>query len=114
MGPKSKRCGPNNSYTGMRMSATSVDATGIRTENRYFYLWMAVGFLVVAFGGFIPTYWAKVATGSFHGPAIIHVHGFLLFGWVCFYLLQTALVATGRTMDHRNWGLAGIALFSFV
>ena len=95
------------------MSATSLHA-GIQTKSRYFYLWMAVGFLIVAFGGFIPTYWAKVATGSFHGPAIIHVHGFLLFGWVCFYLVQTTLVATGRTLDHRNWGLAGIAMFSFV
>lgn len=96
------------------MSATTADATGIRVEGRYFYLWMAIGFLVVAFGGFIPTYWWKIAAGNFHGPAIIHVHGFLLFSWVCFYLIQTSLVAAGRTMDHRNWGLAGIALFSFV
>ncbi len=96
------------------MSATTADATGIRSEDRYFYVWMAVAFLVVAFGGFAPTYWAKIAAGNFHGPAIIHVHGFLLFSWVCFYLIQTTLVATGRTLDHRNWGLAGIALFSFV
>ena len=96
------------------MSATTADTTGIRSEGRYFYLWMAIGFLVVAFGGFIPTYWSKIAAGSFYGPAIIHLHGFFLFSWVCFYLLQTTLVATGRTMDHRNWGLAGIALFSFV
>ena len=96
------------------MNATTADTTGIRSEGRYFYLWMAIAFLVVAFGGFAPTYWAKIAAGNFHGPAIIHVHGFLLFSWVCFYLIQTTLVATGRTMDHRNWGLAGIALFSFV
>ena len=96
------------------MSATTADAMGIRSEDRHFYLWMAIGFLVVAFGGFVPTYWSKIAAGSFHGPAIIHVHGFFLFGWVCFYLVQTSLVTAGRTMDHRNWGLAGIALFSFV
>ena len=96
------------------MSATTADATGVRSEDRHFYLWMAIGFLVVAFGGFTPTYWSKIAAGSFHGPAIIHVHGLFLFGWVCFYLVQTSLVAAGRTMDHRNWGLAGIALFSFV
>jgi hypothetical protein len=96
------------------MSATTVDATGVRGESRYFYVWMAVAYLVVAFGGFAPTYWTKIAAGTFHSPVIIHVHGFLLFSWVCFYLLQTTLVATGRTMDHRNWGLAGIALFSFV
>jgi len=96
------------------MSATTADAAGIRSESRYFYVWMGIGFVVVAFGGFAPTYWTKLAAGSFHGPTIIHLHGFLLFSWVCFYLLQTTLVATGRTMDHRNWGLAGIALFSFV
>jgi hypothetical protein len=96
------------------MNATTANATAVRSEGRYFYLWMAIAFLVIAFGGFAPTYWAKIAAGNFHGPAIIHVHGFLLFSWVCFYLLQTALVATGRTMDHRNWGLAGISLFTFV
>lgn len=37
-----------------------------------------------------------------------------MFAWVCFYLAQTLLAATGRTMDHRNWGLAGISLFTFV
>jgi hypothetical protein len=96
------------------VSATGVDASVVRTEGRYFYVWMAVGFLVVAFGGFTPTYWSKIAAGSFHGPTIIHVHGFFLFGWVCFNLLQTTLVAAGRTMDHRNWGLAGISLFTLV
>lgn len=95
------------------MNAITVD-TGLRTEGRYFYVWMAVGFLVVAFGGFSPTYWSKIIAGTFQGPAILHVHGALLFSWVCFYLVQTTLVATGRTIDHRNWGLAGIALFSFV
>jgi hypothetical protein len=69
------------------MNATTIDATRFRTEGRYFYVWMAVGFLVVAFGGFIPTYWSNIAAGNFHGPAIIHVHGLLLFSWVCFYLI---------------------------
>jgi len=96
------------------MSATAVDAMDLRTGGRYFYVWMAVGFLVVAFGGFTPTYWSKIAAGNFHGPAIIHVHGFFLFAWVCFFLAQTLLVATGRTQNHRNWGLAGISLFTFV
>ena len=27
-----------------------------------------------------------------------------------FFFAQTALVAGGRTLDHRNWGLAGISL----
>ena len=87
-------------------------ASGLRAESRNFYVWMAGGFLAVAFGGFIPTYWAKVATGAFHAEPIIHIHGALLFTWICFYFVQTLLVAKGRTLDHRAWGLAGIALFT--
>jgi hypothetical protein len=87
-------------------------ASAVRAESRNFYVWMAGGFLTVAFGGFIPTYWARVASGTFHGEPIIHIHGALLFTWTCFYFVQTLLVAKGRTLDHRAWGLAGISLFT--
>jgi hypothetical protein len=87
-------------------------ASGVRAASRNFYVWMAGAFLIVAFGGFTPTYWAKVATGTFRGEPIFHIHGALLFSWVCFYFVQTLLIAKGRTLDHRAWGLAGIALFT--
>jgi hypothetical protein len=90
----------------------TVGASATRSESRNFYVWMAGAFLLVAFGGFVPTYWAKVATGTFHAEPIIHIHGALLFTWTCFYFVQTALVATGRTLKHRAWGLAGISLFT--
>lgn len=96
------------------MNAITPTASRLGDENRHFYLWMASGYLVVAFGGFIPTYWAKVATGTFQGPTILHVHGLLLFSWVCFYFVQTAWVAAGRITRHRNWGLFGISLFTCV
>jgi len=96
------------------MNAIAPTASELRNESRYFYLRMGAAYLVVAFGGFIPTYWSELAMGTFHGPSILHVHGILLFSWVCFYFMQTALVATGRTISHRNWGLAGISLFTFV
>jgi hypothetical protein len=84
----------------------------VRSEGRYFYLWMAGICVLVAFGGFTPTFWAKIAAGTFRAPPMVYVHGAILFTWTIFYFVQTALVAYGRTMDHRNWGLAGIALFS--
>jgi hypothetical protein len=87
-------------------------ASAERPESRNFYVWMAGGFLLVAFGGFVPTYWAKMATGTFHAEPIIHIHGALLFTWTCFYFAQAALVASGRTLQHRAWGLAGISLFT--
>ncbi len=93
---------------------TTIAASGsrVRSVSRNFYVWMAGAFVLVAFGGFTPTYWAKVATGTFHAAPIYHIHGILLFTWTCFFFVQTALVAKGRTLDHRAWGLAGIALFS--
>jgi hypothetical protein len=84
----------------------------VRSDTRRFYLWTAGIFVLIAFGGFTPTYWARLASGTFHAPPILHVHGFLLFSWTLFYFLQTALVASGRTPSHRAWGLFGIALFS--
>jgi hypothetical protein len=87
-------------------------ASGVRAESRNFYVWMAGGFLAVAFGGFIPTFWAKVAVGTFHAEPIIYIHAALLFSWTCFYFVQTLLVARGRILDHRAWGLAGISLFT--
>ena len=85
----------------------SVDA---RPATRSFYVWMAGIFVLIAFTAFIPTYWAKVATGSFTGAPILHIHGALFFTWTLFFLSQTALVASGRTLEHRSWGMAGISL----
>lgn len=87
-------------------------AIDVRTAERghRFYVGMAVVFVLIAFGGFVPTYWAKLATGTFNHPAIYHLHGFVLFSWTLFYFFQTALVAAGRTLDHRSWGMLGIAL----
>jgi hypothetical protein len=84
----------------------------LRSGERHFYLWMAGVFVLIAFGGFTPTYWAPLAGGTFKGPPILHIHGALLFSWTLFYFVQTAWVASGRTPTHRAWGLAGIALFS--
>src|SRR5437763_16900079 len=84
----------------------------LRSSERHFYLWMAGVFVLMAFGGFTPTSCAPVASGTFHGPPILHIHGALLFSWTLFYFIQTAWIASGHTPTHRAWGLAGIALFS--
>jgi hypothetical protein len=94
------------------VEATLATGSVPRTGRGHFHLWMAGVFLLIAFGGFTPTYWAPVATGRFHAPPIVHIHGMLLFAWTLLYFLQTALVSSGRTPAHRAWGLAGISLFS--
>ena len=81
-----------------------------RSDAQWFYVWIAGVCVLIAFGGFIPTYWAKLAAGTFKGAPILHIHGMLFFTWTLFFLAQTTFVATGRTPKHRNWGLAGISL----
>lgn len=90
------------------MVAATFDAAGSKT--RWFYVGMSSVFVLIAFGGFIPTYWAKLATSTFTGAPILHIHGTLFFTWTLFFLAQTTLVATGRVLDHRSWGMAGISL----
>lgn len=88
----------------------SMTSDSVRRDARWFYVWMAGICVLIAFGGFIPTYWAKLATGTFKGAPILHIHGMLFFAWTLFFLAQTSLVATGHTPNHRNWGMAGISL----
>jgi hypothetical protein len=77
-----------------------------------FHFRMAVVFVIIAFGSFIPTYWLPLAAGTFSRPPIVHLHGTLQFSWTLLYLIQTTLIASGRTARHQALGLFGIALFS--
>ena len=95
-----------------KMNAAVANASPLVAERSRFYVWMAGVFILVAFSGFTPTFWAPVAKGTFRAPPIIYIHGALLFTWTWFFFAQTALVAARRTLDHRAWGLAGISLFS--
>jgi hypothetical protein len=81
-----------------------------RVDGRRFYVVLAGLFLLIAFGGFTPTYWWLLAHGTFKGAPILNLHGAFFFGWTLFFFLQTTLVASGRTLRHRDWGLAGISL----
>lgn len=90
------------------MVAATADV--VRREGRFFYVGIAVCCAMVAFGGFLPTYWVKLASGTFHGTPIQHLHGALFFTWYLFFASQTLMVATGRLSSHRSWGLAGISL----
>jgi len=93
-----------------------VAVTGVRAapglDSSRFHFRMAIAFVLIAFIGFTPTYWAPLVSGTFSRPPITHVHGALLFSWTLLYLTQTALIASGRTARHRALGLLGIALFS--
>jgi hypothetical protein len=75
-----------------------------------FYSWMAAAFLLAAFLGFAPSYWAPLAAGAFHANPVVHVHGMVFFAWTLFFLLQALLVSGGNLARHRALGLVGASL----
>ena len=85
-------------------------AAAPRTESRRFYVNMAYACALVAIAGFIPTFWAPVASGSFQGPSRLYLHGLLFTAWPLLFIVQSTLAATGRYERHRMLGLLGISL----
>jgi hypothetical protein len=77
---------------------------------RYFYFYMALSCIAVAFLGFAPTYWVPMATGSFPSMPVIHFHGMLFFAWTLYFAFQTWLAASGRVARHRTIGMIGVSL----
>ena len=77
---------------------------------RYFYFYMALSCMAVAFLGFAPTYWLPLAKGSFPSMPVIHLHGMLFFAWTLYFAFQTWLAASGRVARHRTIGMIGVSL----
>src|SRR5690242_17320580 len=80
---------------GNRMTAIT-EGQSLVVRERTFYAWMAAACVATAFLGFIPTYWQPLAAGKFVANPIVHVHGFVMFSWTLFALVQTSLVPSGR------------------
>jgi hypothetical protein len=79
---------------------------------RQFYVWMAGTCFLIAVIGFLPTYWMPLAKGSFRAEPMVHIHGLLMFSWVAFFFSQSWLVAQGKTLSHRTWGMLGISIMT--
>ena len=73
------------------------------------YSWTALGCVLTAFLGFIPTFWMPMAAGQFQANPVVFMHGIGFFAWTLFALIQTSLVPAGRVTLHRSVGLAGIS-----
>jgi len=80
--------------------------------SRRFYLWMAASCFLIAVIGFAPTYWMPLAKGSFKAEPMVHIHGILMFGWVTFFFTQARLVAQGKVLSHRTWGMLGVSIIT--
>ena len=108
---------PNAYHTALAATASLDVASGslhaprmAAARAKWFYFGLACLFALISFTAFIPSYFLKIGNHTFTSPPIYHVHATLFFGWTLLNLSQAWLVATGRTYDHRRWGLLGIAL----
>jgi hypothetical protein len=73
------------------------------------YSWTALGCVLTAFLGFIPTFWMPMTAGQYAANPVVFMHGVAFFTWTLFALAQTSLVPAGRVSLHRSVGLAGIS-----
>ncbi len=71
---------------------------------------MALACAATAFLGFAPTYFVPLANRTFSAGPVIHFHAFLFFTWSVYFVLQTWLAASGRVVNHRSLGIAGVSL----
>lgn len=90
--------------------ASIVAGADRQSERSSFYFYMSLVFVAIAFGGFARTYLVPIATGTFDGYALLHVHGILFLGWTVLFAVQTNLVARGQVARHRGLGLVGVSL----
>jgi hypothetical protein len=90
------------------MSAVVLDSKQPGTDR--FDVCMAATCTMIALGGFAPTYWFQLISGTFVGPPLLHLHGILFSAWPVLLLAQAAFVVKGRRSAHRTMGLAGISL----
>ena len=88
-------------------------APAVRDRGRFFVAYAAIC-LIVAVGGFVPSFWYPVASASFGGTWLVVFHGVMFTAWTVLFLSQTLLVERGRLIDHRAWGVAGVSLASML
>jgi hypothetical protein len=96
------------------MTTTLIDDNRVRaiasSPAQYFYFYMALSCVAVAFLGFAPTYWLPVASGLFPSMPVVHFHGLLFFAWTLYFAFQSWLAASGRIARHRTIGMIGVSL----
>ena len=85
-----------------------------------FFVAIASTMLLIVLAGFAKTFFARSHFGTLDMlgatelPVHLRIHGFTLTTWFVFFLWQTLLVATRRTVVHRRLGIAGAVVAALV
>jgi hypothetical protein len=84
--------------------------SGARASDRVFYTGMAVAAALAVLLGFSRTYFLRPYFQTTPLDSAFHVHGLVFSAWLALFVVQTSLVAVGRTATHRKLGWAGACL----
>jgi hypothetical protein len=75
-----------------------------------FFVWSAAALAVLIFAGFAPSFYLRPWLPGRPLPTLVLLHGIVFSLWPVLFVLQTVLVASGRTPLHRTLGVAGTVL----
>jgi hypothetical protein len=92
--------------------AAPLTSTGSTAAEHRFFTAMTLAILATVFVGFSRSFFLRPMFPDWPAPheAIFYVHGAVFAGWIGLLLVQTALVAGGRTDLHRKVGALGALL----
>lgn len=76
----------------------------------YFYFVMSLVIAAVVIYGFSHTIHKKLIDAVPHRPLLLYIHGAVFFGWVLFFILQSALVRARAVRWHQRIGWFGVVL----
>ena len=76
----------------------------------YFYFAMSLVIAAVVVGGFSLTMGPRIIHPKVAQPTILYIHAFVFYGWLAFFIFQSALVPTHNVRLHRTAGWFGVAL----
>ena len=71
-----------------------------KLKSRYFLAASCIA-LIITFVGFFKTFFLPFARGTFSAPAVIYVHGGLLFLWTSLLVTQSVLIQMRKLKLHR-------------
>lgn len=94
--------------TGVRPRPGLLSPNGL--VDRYFYFFMSLVVAGVVVAGFSRTIDRRLIHAVPVRPWVLYVHGIVFFGWVIFFILQSALVRVRKVKVHRTIGWFGVAL----
>ena len=83
------------------MATIPFSADTDRGEARFFFT-MACVMAASIVGGF--AFNLAMGISSFDVPVMVHIHAFVMFGWVALYLTQNAMIFTDNVAIHRKLG----------